>query len=79
MAEEILDELARIPQLRVISRTSSFQYKGRNADVRSIGRELGARYIVEGTVRRAGDQIRVTAKLVDAADGSERWVERFRA
>jgi TolB-like protein len=77
MAEEILDELARIPQLKVISRTSSFQYKGRNADVRSIGQALGARYIVEGTVRRAGDQIRVTAKLVDAADGSERWVERF--
>ena len=77
MAEEILDELARIPQLKVISRTSAFQYKGRNADVRSIGQALGARYIVEGTVRRAGDQIRVSAKLVDAADGSERRVERF--
>ena len=77
MADEILDELARIPELKVISRTSSFQFKGRNVDVRSIGQALGARYVVEGTVRRAGDQIRVTAKLVDAGDGSDRWVERF--
>jgi TolB-like protein len=77
MAEELLDELTKLPELKVISRTTSFQYKGKNADVREIGKEIGARYIVEGTVRRAGNQVRITARLTDAADGSERWSERY--
>ena len=77
MAEELLDELTKLPQLKVISRTTSFQYKGKNVDVRAIGREIGARYIVEGTVRRAGSQIRITARLTDADDGSQRWSERY--
>ena len=77
MAEEILDELTKVPQLKVISRTTSFQYKGRGADVRAIGSAIGARYVVEGTVRRSGNQVRITARLIDAADGSETWSERY--
>jgi len=77
MAEEILGELAKVPNLRVISRTSSFQYKDKSMDVRQIGAAIGARYVVEGTVRRAGDRVRITAQLVDASDGSERWAEQY--
>jgi TolB-like protein len=77
MAEEIIDQLAKVPQLRVISRTSSFQFKGKGADVRAIGAAIGARYVVEGSVRRSGSQLRITAQLTDAADGSQRWSERY--
>jgi TolB-like protein len=65
MAEEILDLLSKLPQLTVIGRTSSFQFKGRNADLREIGDKLRAAYVVEGSVRKAGPRIRVTAQLVD--------------
>jgi adenylate cyclase len=77
MAEEILDVLAKIPRLTVISRTSSFQFKGRDVDAKLIGSTLGSRYIVEGSVRKSGDHVRITAQLIDARDGSRRWSETY--
>jgi TolB-like protein len=77
MAEEILDILAKVPSLKVIGRTSSFQFKGRNEDLRSIGKKLGAAYVLEGSVRRSGDRIRVTAQLIDTRDGAHLWSETY--
>jgi TolB-like protein/Tfp pilus assembly protein PilF len=73
MAEELIDVLANIPGLKVIGRTSSFQFKGKNQDLRAVGDTLRARYVVEGSVRRSGDRIRVTAQLIATADGVHRW------
>ena len=77
LAEEVLSLLATLPDLKVISRTSSFQFKGRNADLRAIGTELGAAYVVEGSVRRSGDRVRVTAQLISSKDGLHRWSESY--
>jgi TolB-like protein/Flp pilus assembly protein TadD len=77
MAEEVLDLLAKIPDLKVIGRTSSFQFKGKSDDLRTIGDKLGAAYIVEGSVRKAGPRIRVTAQLIDARSGTHRWSESY--
>jgi TolB-like protein/Flp pilus assembly protein TadD len=77
MAEEVLNQLAKVPELRVIGRTSSFSFRGKNSDVREIGRALGARYLLEGSIRRTADQIRVTVQLLDARDGSLRWSGTF--
>ena len=77
MAEEVIDLLTKIPELRVIGRTSSFSFKGRPDDLRSIGGKLGASYIVEGSVRRANDRIRVTAQLIDAHSGTHLWSEAY--
>jgi TolB-like protein len=77
MAEEILDILAKIPQLTVIGRTSSFQFKGRTEDLRTIGNKLGAAYVVEGSVRRADRRIRVTAQLIDAQSGAHLWSDSY--
>jgi TolB-like protein/Tfp pilus assembly protein PilF len=77
MAEEILDLLAKIPNLKVIGRTSSFQFKGKTGDLRTIAEALAVRYVVEGSVRRSGDHIRVTAQLVDAHSGTHRWSETY--
>jgi serine/threonine protein kinase/Flp pilus assembly protein TadD len=77
MAEEILNLLAKIPELKVIGRTSSFKFKGKPDDLRSISAALGAAYVVEGSVRRSGDHIRVTAELIDALDGTHRWSETY--
>jgi TolB-like protein len=77
MAEEILDLLAKIPGLRVIGRTSSFQFKGKNVDLREIGKSLGAAYLLEGSVRRSQDRIRVTAQLIASRDGAHRWSESY--
>ncbi|MBV8146660.1 MAG: TIR domain-containing protein, partial [Gammaproteobacteria bacterium] len=77
LAEEILNLLARIPNLRVIGRTSSFQFKGRNDDLRSIGEKLGAAYVLEGSVRRAGDRVRVTAQLINTRDGVHLWSNTY--
>jgi TolB-like protein/DNA-binding winged helix-turn-helix (wHTH) protein len=73
MAEEILDLLATIPALKVIARTSSFSFRGRSVDLREMGEQLGAAYIVEGSVRRSGSQVRIGAQLVDAASGARLW------
>jgi len=73
LSEEILNALVTITDLRVTGRTSSFQFKGRNEDLRRIGEQLGVANVVEGSVRRAGDQVRITAQLVRTADGFHLW------
>jgi TolB-like protein len=77
MASEVLDLLAKIPGLKVIGRTSSFQFKGKNQDLRTIGSTLGAKYVVEGSVHKSGDRVRVTAQLIDARDGTQRWSSSY--
>ena len=77
MTEEILNALAKIRELRVAGRTSSFAYKGTNKDMREIGVEMGVRYLVEGSVRKQGDQLRITAQLVDATDNFHVWTETY--
>ncbi len=76
MAEEILNLLAKISSLKVIGRTSSFQFRGEN-DLREIGTKLGVAYVLEGSVRRSADRVRVTAQLIDTRDGSHRWSETY--
>ena len=77
MAEEVIDLLAKIPGLRVIGRTSSFQFRGKSLDARTIGTTLKVSYMLEGSVRRAGDQVRVTAQLISAQDGSHRSSDTY--
>ncbi|MEA2599608.1 MAG: eukaryotic-like serine/threonine-protein kinase [Acidobacteriota bacterium] len=77
ITEEILNALSRIPDLRVAARTSSFAFKGRNEDIRNIGRQLNAQVVLEGSVRQAGGRIRVTAQLIDVTDGYHLWSERY--
>ena len=77
MAEEMIDALARVPNLKVPARTSSFAYKGKNIDIRQIGRDLGVGTILEGSVRSAGERIRVTAQLVDAQSGFHLWSQSY--
>ncbi|MCL7982641.1 MAG: FlgO family outer membrane protein [marine benthic group bacterium] len=77
MTEELLNALARIRELRVAGRTSSFAYKGQDRDLRQIGEELGVRYLVEGSVRKQGDQLRITAQLVDAEDAFHVWSDAY--
>jgi TolB-like protein/Tfp pilus assembly protein PilF len=77
MAAQVLDLLAKLPGLRVIGRTSSFQFKAKTDDLRAIGAKLGAGSIVEGSVRKSGDHIRVSAQLVDARDGAQRWSSTY--
>ena len=77
MSEELLNLLARIPGLKVASRTSSFAYKGRNVDIREVGRELGVETVLEGSVRQAGEQVRITAQLIDAQTGFHLWSETY--
>jgi TolB-like protein len=77
MAEEIIDLLVTVPGIRVIGRTSSFQFKGKSEDLRAIGSTLGAAYVVEGSVRKAGERLRVTAQLIEANDGSHLWSESY--
>ena len=77
MAEEILDLLAKIPGLTVIGRTSSFQFKGKNEDLRKIGTELNAAYVLEGSVRKSGDQVRITAQLINTKTGAHEWSETY--
>ena len=73
IADELLDLLTQVPGLRVIGRTSSFQFKGKNEDLRTVGRTLGVSHVVEGSVRRYGDQVRITAQLVRSVDGAHEW------
>ena len=77
LTEEILNSLARTPDLLVASRTSSFQYKGRNEDISAIAKALGVAHVLEGSVRRGGDRLRVTAQLIRASDGFHLWSETF--
>jgi TolB-like protein/class 3 adenylate cyclase len=77
MVEEIITALSRIRWLFVIARNSSFTYKGRAVDVKQVGRELGVRYVLEGSVRKAGQRMRITAQLIEATRGSHLWADRF--
>ena len=77
IAEDIITGLSRLRWLFVIARNSSFTYKGRNVDVRQVGRELGVRYVLEGSVRKGGNRIRITAQLVEAETGNHLWAERY--
>jgi TolB-like protein/cytochrome c-type biogenesis protein CcmH/NrfG len=77
ITEEIINALAQIPGLRVAGRSSSFSFKGRNEDLRSVGAKLGVATLLEGTLRRAGDRLRITAQLIDAANGYQLWSERY--
>jgi TolB-like protein len=77
MAMEIITALTRSSGLFVIARNSSFAYRGREVDVRQVGRELGVGYVLEGSVRRCGDRLRITAQLVDALSGAHLWADRF--
>jgi len=77
VVEDILTALSRFSSFAVIARNSSFVYKGRAVDVRQIGRELGVRYVLEGSVRRSGSRLRTTAQLIDAISGSHIWADRF--
>ena len=77
IVEEIITALSRFNWLLVMARNSSFAYKGRSMDVRQVGKELDARYVLEGSVRRARDRVRITAQLIDAATGTHIWADRF--
>jgi TolB-like protein/class 3 adenylate cyclase len=77
MVEEIITALSRIRWLFVIARNSSFTYKGQAVDVKQLGRELGVRYVLEGSVRKAGGRVRITAQLIDATNGAHLWADRF--
>jgi adenylate cyclase len=77
IAEEIITALSKVPDLFVIARNSSFTYKGKSVLIPKVGRELGVRYVLEGSVRKAGNEVRITAKLVDAKTGNHLWAERY--
>jgi adenylate cyclase len=77
IVEDIIIELSRFRELFVIARNSSFAYKGRTVDIKQIGRELGVRYVLEGSIRRFGNRIRITAQLIEAETGSHLWAERY--
>jgi adenylate cyclase len=77
ISEDIITDLSKISGLMVISRNSSFSYKGRAVDVRVVGRELGVGWVLEGSVRRAGKRVRINTQLIDAATGGHVWAERF--
>jgi TolB-like protein/Flp pilus assembly protein TadD len=77
MAEEIIDLLVKIPGLKVISRTSSFQFKGRTEDLRAIATQLGVAYVLQGSVRKSGERLRVTAQLINAQDGAHLWLQTY--
>jgi adenylate cyclase len=77
MVEEIITALSRIRWLFVIARNSSFTYKGQAVDVKQVGRELGVRYVLEGSVRKAGERVRIAAQLIDATTGAHLWADRF--
>src|SRR5215813_13310009 len=77
MVDDIITGLARIKWLFVIARNSTFTYKGRAVDVKRVGRELGVRYVLEGSVRKAGERLRITGQLIDASTGAHVWAERY--
>jgi adenylate cyclase len=77
MVEEIITALSRIRWLFVLARNSSFTYKGQTVDVKRVGRELGVRYVLEGSVRRAGGRVRITGQLIEAENGAHLWADRF--
>src|SRR6266550_1614570 len=77
MVEEITTAIARLPWLFVIARNSSFTYKGKAVDVKQVAQELGVRYVLEGSVRKSGNRVRITGQLIDTASGAHIWADRF--
>lgn len=77
LSEELIDHLVHSPELKVIARTSSFQFKGRNEDVRAVARTLGVTHVLEGSVRQSGQELRITAQLVRASDGVQLWSQTY--
>jgi len=77
ITEEIITSLSKTPKLFIIARSSSFRYKSKEIDVRTVGRELGVRYVLEGSVRKDGDRVRITAQLIDAKTNKHVWAERY--
>ncbi len=77
MVEDVITALSRFKSLFVIARNSSFSYKGKSPDIRQVGRELGVRYVLEGSVRKAGSRIRITGQLIDTSTGAHLWADRF--
>jgi adenylate cyclase len=77
MVEDIITALSRFKSLFVIARNSSFTYKGKSPDIRQVGRELGVRYVLEGSVRKSGNRVRITGQLVEAANGAHLWADKF--
>jgi TolB-like protein len=77
VSESLTTDLSRIRGAFVVSRTSAFSYKGKAIDVRQVGRELNVHYVLEGSVQRSGNRLRVNVQLVDAATGNHLWAERF--
>src|SRR5579859_7604511 len=77
MVEDIITALSRFKSLFVIARNSSFTYKGRTVDIKQVGRELGVRYVLEGSVRKSGGKVRITGQLIEAITGTHIWADRF--
>ena len=77
MVEEITTAIARLPWLFVIARNSAFTYKGKAVDVKQIAQELGVRYLLEGSVRKAANRVRITGQLIDTTTGAHIWADRF--
>jgi adenylate cyclase len=77
ISEDIITDLSKIAGLMVISRNSSFSYKGRSVDIRAVGRDLGVRSVLEGSIRRAGNRVRIAAQLIDATNGAHLWADRY--
>ena len=77
LVEDIITTLSKLAGLRVIARNSTFVYKGRSVDIREAAKQLGVRYVLEGSVRKSGNRIRITAQLIDAQDGTHLWAERY--
>jgi adenylate cyclase len=77
ISEDVITDLSKIAGLVVVARNSSFTYKGRSVDIREVGRELGVRSVLEGSIRRAGNRVRITAQLIDATNGAHLWADRY--
>ena len=77
ITEDLITALSRFRQIRVVARNSTFYYKGQSPDIREVAKDLGVRYVIEGSVRRAGRRIRVTAQLIDGRSGEHLWAERY--
>ena len=77
ISEDIITDLSKLSEIRVIARNSTFTYKGKAVDVKQVGRDLGVRYVLEGSVRKAGNRVRVTGQLIDAESGEHVWADRF--
>ena len=78
MTEAIITALSKVPRLFVIARNSTFIYKGKPVTVKQVSEDLGVRYVMEGSLQRSGDRLRITAQLIDALTGKHLWAERYR-